>query len=151
MSSENENEQLSAAPTGPGPAAPPYPIPGAAPASAPGYAPQAGPGYPQGYGYAPVPVGGYAPPPPKNETNVFAIIGLCLVGFGLPMVGAILGHIALSQIKKTGEDGRTLALVAVWAGWVLTGLIFLIIAISIALPLVILSIIAAAAPGVYAG
>lgn len=36
------------------------------------------------------------------------------------IVGFILGHVALSQIRKTGEDGRGMALAAVKVGWVFT-------------------------------
>jgi hypothetical protein len=34
------------------------------------------------------------------------------------IVGAITGHISLGQIKKTGEQGRGLALAGVIIGWV---------------------------------
>lgn len=56
-----------------------------------------------------------------KRTNVLAIVGLILAIF-FPLIGAILGHVALSQIKKTGEEGRGLALAAVIVGWTLTGL-----------------------------
>jgi hypothetical protein len=56
-----------------------------------------------------------------KRTNVLAIVGLVLAIF-VPLVGAIIGHVALSQIKKTGEEGRGIALAAVIVGWVLSAL-----------------------------
>jgi hypothetical protein len=56
-----------------------------------------------------------------RRTNVLAIVGLILAIF-VPLIGAIIGHIALNQIKKTGEDGRGVALAAVIVGWTLTAL-----------------------------
>ena len=41
-----------------------------------------------------------------------AIIALVLT-FVVPVVGLVLGIIALNQIKKTHEDGRVLAIVAI--------------------------------------
>ncbi len=69
------------------------------------------------YGY-----GGYAPP----KTNGLAIASLVLsiVGFiwFLPLLGSlggvILGHISLGQIKRTGDQGRGMALAGVIVGWV---------------------------------
>lgn len=65
------------------------------------------PGYPQGYA---------APP-----TNTMAIVALVLA-FIVPLVGAILGHVALGQIKRTGESGHGLALAGVIIGWVFTAI-----------------------------
>jgi uncharacterized protein YacL len=62
-----------------------------------------------------------APQGTGKRTNVLAIVGLILAIF-FPLIGAIVGHVALSQIKKTGEEGRGLALAAVIVGWTLTGL-----------------------------
>ena len=89
--------------------APPAPPPaGATPP--PGYGPPAG--YPAAPAY---------PAPPR--TNTLAIISLIGAFICVP-AGLICGIIALSQIKKTGEQGRGLAL----AGTILSGL-FLLIAI----------------------
>ena len=70
---------------------------------------------------------------------------LSIVGFLwlLPLIGslagAIMGHIALGQIKRTGESGRGMALAGVIIGWagvalVVLGvvLLFVIIAASAA-------------------
>ena len=45
-----------------------------------------------------------------------AILAIITVWFTV-ILGLIFGHIALSQIKKTGERGRGLALTAVIVGW----------------------------------
>lgn len=87
-------------PAAPTPPAPPAPQPYAAP---------------QPYGaaaYQP----GMVPP-----TNTLAIVALIL-GFVLPLGGIICGHIALGQIKRTGESGHGLALAGTILGYVLTGI-----------------------------
>jgi hypothetical protein len=64
---------------------------------------------------------------PEQRTNVLAIIALVL-GIVVPPGGIICGHIALSQIKKTHENGRGLALAGTIIGYVLTiGYILLIV------------------------
>jgi hypothetical protein len=111
----------------PVPPVPPAPEPGAAtppPPAAP-TAPAAEPAYPA-YGQTPAP-GYYAPP-----TNTLAIVAMVLSLAGIitgitAIVGAILGHVALGQIKRTGEGGRPLALTAIIAGWIITGLGLLIV------------------------
>jgi Domain of unknown function (DUF4190) len=70
------------------------------------------PGYAAGPGYTP----GYTPAP---RTNVLAIVAIIL-GFLVPIGGIITGHIALSQIKKTGEAGHGLALAGTIVGYVLS-------------------------------
>jgi hypothetical protein len=75
--------------------------------------------------YQPAP---YTPAPP---TNTMAIVGLILSVVGFHLVGAILGHVALGQIKRTGESGRGLALAAVIIGWVLLGLTAVIVVLAI--------------------
>src|SRR5690349_19701523 len=68
---------------------------------------------------------GGAPLAPR--TNTLAIIALVLA-LTVPIGGIICGHIALNQIKRTGESGHGLALAGTIIGWVYTGLtvIFLI-------------------------
>lgn len=89
----------------PPPAAPPaYPNPPAYPA----------------YGQPATP-GAYSPP-----TNTLAIVALVL-SFFVSIGGIICGHIALSQIKRTGEGGRGLAIAALIIGYVITALVVLYI------------------------
>lgn len=74
------------------------------------------------------------PPPPEQQpvvvapqkTNTLAIVSL-ISAFFISILGIILGHIALSQIKKTGEGGRGLALAGTILGYVF--LVFQIVAI----------------------
>nr|WP_154921814.1 DUF4190 domain-containing protein [Microbacterium testaceum] len=53
------------------------------------------------------------------RTNVLAIVALVL-GVIVPVAGIVTGAVALSQIKRTGEKGRGLALGGIVAGGVLT-------------------------------
>ena len=92
--------------------------------------PQLG-GYPHPNGYplpAPYPVaGGY--PPARTETNGMAIGALVCSIAGLAtcalssVVGVVLGIIALNQIKRTGQQGRGMALAGVVIGGVVTALV----------------------------
>src|SRR5918993_1298200 len=87
------------------------------------------------YGTAPAygsPYGGYAP----AKTNTLAIVSLVssLVGlFILPFIGSIVGvitgHMSLSQIKKTGEQGRGLAFAGTIIGYV--GLAFIVLGLIV--------------------
>lgn len=105
--------KASTPPTPPAAPAPPAAQPYAQPYAQQPYAQQ------QPYGAA-----GYQPglvPP----TNTLAIVALVL-GFVVPLGGIIAGHIALGQIKRTGEGGQGLALAGTIVGYVLTGLGLLI-------------------------
>jgi uncharacterized protein YacL len=55
--------------------------------------------------------------PATQKTNVLAIVSL-VSAFFISIVGIITGHIALSQIKKTGEQGRGLAIAGLIIGYV---------------------------------
>jgi hypothetical protein len=46
------------------------------------------------------------------KTNLVAILSL-VFAFLFPLAGLILGIVALNQIKKTGEEGRVIAII----GW----------------------------------
>ena len=95
------------------------------------YGQQYGQAYGQPYGQ---PAGYYQPP----GTNGMAIGSLVssLVGFVLGwafsplflgmLVCIVLGHISLSQIKKTGEQGRGLAIGGLICGYVGTGIVLLL-------------------------
>ncbi len=65
--------------------------------------------------YQPAPVQ-YGGPVPPRPTNTLAIVGFVLAFFF--SIGAVVcGHIALSQIKRTGEQGRGLAIAALVLGY----------------------------------
>jgi uncharacterized protein YacL len=55
--------------------------------------------------------------PSTQRTNVLAIVSL-VSSFFISIVGIITGHIALSQIKKTGEQGRGLAIAGLIIGYI---------------------------------
>ena len=61
----------------------------------------------------------YSAQPVLPRTNVLAIIALVL-GIFVPIGGIICGHIALGQIKRTGEAGHGLALVGTIIGYAFT-------------------------------
>lgn len=98
------------------PVPPVPPANGATPPAVP--EPPAQPAYPA-YGQ---PAQGYYAPP----TNTLAILALVL-GIVIPVGGIICGHIALNQIKRTGESGHGLAFAGLIIGYVLTGLTLLVI------------------------
>ncbi|TDP89295.1 uncharacterized protein DUF4190 [Leucobacter luti] len=77
-------------------------------------APPAPPAGPQGPG-APYQAGPGAPQ--QAPTNTLAIVAL-IASFFVSVAGIICGHIALSQIKRTGERGRGLALAGTIIGYV---------------------------------
>lgn len=65
---------------------------------------------------------GYQPYAAAPKTNTLAIVSLVLSLVGVAIGGIITGHIALSQIKRTGEGGRGLALAGTIIGYVVTAL-----------------------------
>ncbi|MEV8213359.1 DUF4190 domain-containing protein [Leifsonia sp. NPDC077715] len=71
-----------------------------------------------GYGAPAYPA---APPQANLSTNTLAIVAF-VCSFVVALAGIICGHIALSQIKRTGEGGRGLALAAVIIGYCSLGL-----------------------------
>jgi len=52
------------------------------------------------------------PPAPRRRVNTFATLSL-VFAFVFAPAGAILGHLGLAQIRRTGEPGRNRALVGV--------------------------------------
>lgn len=58
-----------------------------------------------------------APYQPEPKTNTLAIVGFVL-SFLLNIVGAIISLVALSQIKKSGEKGRGLAIAGAIIGFI---------------------------------
>lgn len=81
--------------------------------------PQQQPQYAQPYGAA---------QPGWNTMSIVAFIAT----FFISILGIILGFVALSQIKRTGEQGRGLALAAIIIGFIALalGIIFSIIIIA---------------------
>lgn len=75
---------------------------------------QPAPPAPQGYAAGPY---GYGPYRPPAATNTLAQIAL-VAAFLASIVGVVLGHVALSQVKRSGENGRGLAIAALAVGYV---------------------------------
>lgn len=67
---------------------------------------------------------GMPPYAPEPTTNVLAIVALA-GSFFVGLVGIICGHIALGQIRRTGEKGRGLALAGMIIGYVQTAFVVL--------------------------
>ena len=116
---------------GSGPAQPPN-----APLGAPPSYPTSGYGYPSaGYqqpGYPPpgYPPGGYIPNGQGRSTNSLAIASLILA-FVFAPAAIVTGHIARSQIRRTGEGGGGLALAGLIIGYCYIGIFVLVIAVFI--------------------
>ncbi|UYN83338.1 MAG: DUF4190 domain-containing protein [Microcella sp.] len=74
----------------------------------------------------------YASAPAGPKTNTLAIISLVLAFF-ISLGAVICGHIALGQIKRTGEGGRGLAIAGLILGYLglLVGLLVIIFWASI--------------------
>ena len=103
----------------------PYPTPyGSYPPPPPPYGYPSPPPYPGPYD----PYQGY----PGQQTNSLAVASLitsiagvivgiplaifCYVGWLIPVVGAVLGGIALGQIKRSGQQGRGMAIAGIAIG-----------------------------------
>ena len=69
----------------------------------------------------------YAAMSTSAKTNTLAIVSLVLAFF-ISLGAVICGHIALGQIKRTGENGRGLAIAGLILGYVglIAGLLFII-------------------------
>lgn len=103
------------------PSPPTTPLPSSVPPPTPPYGQQ------QPYAQQPYqqqPYGYQQAAPPQNSMALTAMI-LALVGLATWItapVGAILGHIALKQIRETGESGEGMAKTGIIVGWIITGL-----------------------------
>lgn len=71
-------------------------------------------------------------PPASQRTNTLAIVALVLAFF-VSLGAVICGHIALAQIKRTGEQGRGLAIAALVLGYIgiAFGLLALVVYVGI--------------------
>lgn len=73
---------------------------------------------------------------------IVSLVASC-AGLIIPLAyvaGIITGHIALSQIKRTGESGRGLALAGVIVGYALLGLSLLLVVLYIIFFVVVLGV-----------
>lgn len=110
----------------------PPPPPAYAPPSAPAYGAGNAPSAPAYGASGDTPAAysaqGYTGPTGADKYNVLAIISL-VSAFFVSLAAIICGHIALSQIKKTGERGRGLAIAGLVLGYlgVITGIIVFVV------------------------
>ena len=70
---------------------------------------------------------------PSRPTNTLAIVALVTSLLGIGLAGIICGHIALSQIKRSNEQGKGMALAGLIIGYVETAFVALAIVGFIAL------------------
>ncbi|HEX4442554.1 MAG TPA: DUF4190 domain-containing protein [Galbitalea sp.] len=68
-----------------------------------------------------------APEKPFDNWTVLAIAALIASCVGFTVPGIVMGHIALHQIKKTGQAGHGLAVAALIVGYIL----FVLIALAV--------------------
>ncbi|MGW4482114.1 DUF4190 domain-containing protein [Rhodococcus triatomae] len=73
----------------------------------------------------------YGSPISSQSTNVLAILAL-VFGFLGGVLAIVFGHIALSQIRRTGESGRGLAITGLVLGYVFLGFWLVVIALVFA-------------------
>ena len=90
----------------------------------------------------PPPYGAYPPPPRRIRgatvsglsaaaaDQSLAIVSLVCAFLFAPL-GIIFGHISLSQIKKTGEEGRGLAIAGLVISYLITVLTILVVVLSV--------------------
>ncbi len=113
-------------PSAPSEAGYPYGDPSTYPTTTPSYTPT--PYYAPQPGYAPGMAYGQPPyvvaRPPTNGLAIAAMV-CALAGLATAIsfpVGAILGHIALRQLRERGEEGEGFAKTGIIVGWIGTGL-----------------------------
>jgi Domain of unknown function (DUF4190) len=67
----------------------------------------------------------------SNRTNTMAILAI-IFGFFVGILGIVFGHIALSQIRRTGEGGRGLAITGLVFGYFGVGLAVILLVVDLA-------------------
>ena len=108
--------QAPAAPAYQAPEVPAYQAPAAPAYGAPDAYGQQQYGQQQPYGQQQYGQQPYGQPLAQDKYNVLAIVSL-VSAFFVSLAAIITGHIALSQIKKTGEKGRGLAIAGLVLGY----------------------------------
>lgn len=152
---------------------PAYPQPGAAASPGypqqgsgygqPGYPQQAGytqqspyaaqqPGYPPQGPYAGQPYGQPASGAygPAQKMNVLALVsmicgiaGLIILPFLASVAAIVMGHIAVSQLKRSQEQGKGMAITGLVLGYSGIGLWLVIVVVSFVLPLIFIAMVGA--------
>ncbi|GAA4623364.1 DUF4190 domain-containing protein [Cellulomonas oligotrophica] len=70
----------------------------------------------------------YAAAPPR--TNTLAVVTLVLGVLGFALLPVVLGHLALAQVRRTGERGAALAVVGLVLGY-LTCALYALVAVLV--------------------
>jgi len=93
----------------------------------------------------PPPYGAYPPPPPgapyagyygypgyrpQQPTNSLAVVSLVCAFLFAPL-GIIFGHVSLSQIRKTGEEGRGLAIAGLVISYLITVVTVVVVTLAV--------------------
>jgi hypothetical protein len=60
---------------------------------------------------------GYAAYPAQPATNTLALVSLITATLGVSIVAVITGHIALSKLKTSGEQGKGMAIAGLVIGY----------------------------------
>ncbi|MEU3464875.1 septum formation family protein [Streptomyces sp. NPDC006733] len=96
-----------------------------------GQAPYGQPPFPPQGSYPP-PYGQYwYPPPPAPSMNGMAIASFVLAMSCVPVLGVVFGIIALSQIRKRGQQGKALAIAGVAVSGVATLFVVVMIVLGV--------------------
>ena len=66
------------------------------------------------------------------RTNVLSIVSLVTSILGLAVVPIVLGHISLAQIRRTGEQGRVMAIIGLVIGYLSLLGYLIVVAIAVA-------------------
>jgi Domain of unknown function (DUF4190) len=74
----------------------------------------------------------FAPPAAPPRTNVLAIISF-VAAFVVPIAAIVIGHISMSQLRTSGEQGRGLAIAGLVLGYVFTAFTVLFVILWFAL------------------
>ena len=53
----------------------------------------------------------------SGYANAISTAAISSVFYWASLLGVILGHVSLSQIKRRGEEGRKLAIASLWIGY----------------------------------
>jgi hypothetical protein len=67
----------------------------------------------------------------RNRTNTMAVLAI-IFGFFVGILGIVFGHVALSQISRTGEGGRGLAITGLVFGYFGVGLAAILTVVALA-------------------
>ncbi len=117
-------------------------VPAAGTSSAPAYGspPGAYGSTPAAYGSTPgaygAPTAGYGAPgpypyaPPARRTNAMAIAAFVTGLLGFALIPVVLGHVALRQIRGTGESGGWMAVIGLVLGYGMCALYLLLIVLG---------------------